>query len=133
MEHVFAVNALRAILPKGVCTIRMQPPTTKEPPDHEARCAARRVLPTATRRADIAIDFRNLRTINIDVSATNTVSNTALRSSSAISHLESVENTKDRTYKWYYNEFEPFVLSLAGGVTERSWGVSKKVSCIAAT
>ena len=61
----------------------------------------------------------DLRTIVLDVGTTNAVLNTALRNSSASAHLESIETQKDLTYQGYYREFHPFVLSLAGGLTER--------------
>ena len=36
-----------------------------------------------------------------------------------------MEATKDRSYADYYQNFHPFILSLSGGVTERSWNVLK--------
>ena len=49
----------------------------------------------------------------------------------ALANLESIEAEKDATYSGYYQEFHPFVISLAGGVSERSWGVLKRIAGVA--
>ena len=130
MEHVVA-DAISACVPAGVLRTLMQPHTESEPVDHAERCRADGLDPTAARRADIAVDFRDLHRLVIDVATTNVVSNSAL-SKSVLAHMEGIESTKDRTYKEYYREFHPLIISLGGGVTERGWGVIKRICCEAA-
>jgi hypothetical protein len=139
MEHVVA-DAISACVPPGVLRTLMQPHTEKEPADHAERCHAEGTDPAAVRRADIAVDFRDARRLVIDVATTNVVSDSALSRSvpdSALSnivlkHMEGIESTKDRRYKAYYRDFHPLVISLGGGVTERGWGVIKRICRTAA-
>jgi hypothetical protein len=140
MEYVVA-DAISACVPAGVLHTYMQPHTEREPADHAQRCRAEGVDPAAVRRADIAVDFRDARRLVIDVATTNVVSDSALSRSapdSALSnivlkHMESIESVKDRRYKAYYREFHPLVISLGGGVTERGWGVIKRICRTAAS
>ena len=78
----------------------------------------------------MAFAFQGGRLINLDVATANLVCLTAL-SKTCQAYLESVEATKDRSYGDYYTHFHPFVLSLAGGLTERSWNVLKLLGGIA--
>ena len=71
-------------------------------------------------RADLEVQFTNLTRVVLDVGTTNAVSGTALRNS-VITHMEGVE------------EFHAFIISLAGGVTERSWSVLKRLAGIASS
>ena len=130
MEHVVA-DAISACVPSGVLRTTMQPSTERCPVDHAERCAAEGLDPSAVRRADIAVEFLGPRRLVIDVATTNVVSDSAL-SKSVRTHMESIESTKDRTYKAYYGEFHPLVVSLGGGVTERGWGLIKRICCEAA-
>lgn len=41
--------------------------------------------------------------------------------------MEGIESVKDRRYKAYSRNFHPLVISLGGGVTERGWGVIKRI------
>ena len=130
MEHVVA-DAISTCVPPGVLRTVMQPPTERLPVDHAERCSAEGLDPSAARRADIAVEFRDLRRLVIDVATTNLVSDSAL-SHSVQSHMEGIESTKDRKYKAYYGSFHPLVISLVGGITERGWGVIKRICCVAA-
>ncbi len=130
MEWVVA-DALSASVPPGVLRTVMQPPTERLPVDHVERCRAEGTDPSAPRRADIAVEFRDLHRLVIDVATTNLVCGSAL-SKSVQSHIEGIESAKDRRYKGYYGDFHPLVVSLGGGVSERGWRVIKRVCCLAA-
>jgi hypothetical protein len=130
MEHVVA-DAISACLPPGVLHTTMQPPPEKQPVDHVERCRADGIDPSVARRADIAVEFRDAHRLVIDVATTNVVSDSAL-SKFVLAHMEGIESGKDRKYKDYYREFYPLVISLGGGVTERGWGLIKRVCRTAA-
>jgi hypothetical protein len=125
MEHVVA-DALSACVPAGVLRTTLQPITELQPVDHLMRCQADGVDLCVERRADIAVDFRDAHRLVIDVASTNVVCDSAL-SKSVLTHMEGIESIKDRRYKGYYREFHPLVVSLGGGVTERGWGVIKRI------
>ena len=126
MEYIVR-DAVQGCVPRGaICNTVMQPLVEMYPLDHAARCERAHEDPLGDRRADIAFAFPGGRRIVLDVGTTNLVSSTAL-SKTVTKHLEGVEADKDRTYSGYYREVHPFILSLAGGMTERSWNVLKRL------
>ena len=110
-----------------------QPGPDRLPPDHAARCAAAGESIDSWRRADIAFEFDDRRTITVDVRTTNALSRSALRVGSAATHLASLEAQKRRRYAGYYADFRPLVIALTGAVTEESFSTLKAITRAAAT
>jgi len=110
-----------------------QPGPDRLPPDHAARCAAAGESIDSWRRADIAFEFDDRRTVTVDVRTTNAVWLSALRVGSAATHLASLEAQKRRRYAGYYADFRPLVIALTGAVTEDSFSTLKAITRAAAT
>jgi hypothetical protein len=109
-----------------------QPGPDHLPPDHLARCTAAGVAPDAWRRADLAFEYFDGRTITVDVRTANCLASSALRCSSAAGHLKAIEDTKRRRYAGYYTEFRPLAIALTGAVTEDSFSTVKEIARAAA-
>ena len=118
-------------LPSGTVHLLRQPVIEQDPPDHFERSIAMRICPFASRRADIAVEYADRTRLVLDVAAINVVSHTAIRNS-VIKTLEAKELDKDRHYRGYYRDFEPLIVTLAGGITERGWRTLKRIACKAA-
>jgi hypothetical protein len=103
------------------------------PPDHAERCAAARESVDAWRRADVAFEFEDGRTITVDVRTANGLSRSALRARSAAAHLANLEAAKRKRYAGYYADFRPLVIALSGAVSEDSFSTLKAITRTAAS
>ena len=111
-----------------------QPGPDHLPTDHVARCLAARDPPDAWRRADLAFELLNGRTVTVDVRTVNCLSRSGVAGhASAAVHMASIEGLKRRRYAGYYDDFHAFVISLTGAVTEDSFSTIKRITRAAAS
>ena len=111
-----------------------QPGPDHFPTDHVARCLAAHESPDAWRRADLAFELLNGRTVTVDVRTVNCLSRSGVAGhASAAAHMTSIEGLKRRRYAGYYDDFHAFVISLTGAVTEDSFGTIKRITRAAAS
>jgi hypothetical protein len=110
-----------------------QPGPDHLPTDHVARCLAAHDPPDAWRRADLAFELLNGRTVTVDVRTVNCLSRSGVAGhASAAVHMASIEGLKRQRYAGYYDEFHAFVISLTGAVTEDSFSTVKRIARAAA-
>jgi hypothetical protein len=124
-------RAIRETVPVPV-KVWEQPGPDHLPPDHATRCAEAGESPDAWRRADLAVEYLDGRTITVDVCTANCLAASALRRASAAAHLRDIENRKRRRYAGYYAEFRPLAIALTGAVTEESFSTVKAIARAAA-
>ena len=139
MEYVVA-DAISACVPAGVLRTHMQPHTERSLSTTRSAVAPRRLDPSGrpprghrggiprypSPRHRRGHHQRGLRSALSRAAPDSALSNIVLK------HMESIESVKDRRYKAYYRDFHPLVVSLGGGVTERGWGVIKRICRTAA-
>ena len=109
MEKAFA-NAAVEVFPKGSCNAVLQPMPTAIPDG----------AVWDWRRADVALEFSNLRRMVFDVGTKNVVGATGLKAGLVKTQMDAFAHEKVRTYRAYYEDFSPFIISLNGGVTSSS-------------